>query len=140
MADRQLIWSTLHYPESGVMLPAYYLEGEYEPVAVRIYADSAPKVEACTFDIYDDGTSIFIDKDADNVDMTATYQHQHVANTKVSLEAGDTDELMADNFEDGLYIESGSWITCKMFNDAGARNVTIILELNKLSETEEDLE
>jgi hypothetical protein len=138
MADKQLIWSTLRYPESGIMLPAYYLENEYEPVAVRIHADSAPKVEAATIDIFDDGVSIFNDHEADSNNLSFNYLYQHVPNTTVGIEPEETDELMAEDFRDDLTLEAGSWITCKMYSDGGARNVTVILELNKITESDED--
>ena len=137
MADKQLIWSTLRYPENGVMLPAYYLDNEYDPVAVRIYADSPPGGVDVTFDIFADGVSLFNDQDADTSDLTANYQHKHIANTKISLDAQDSVELMAENFTEGLVLEAESWITCKMYSDGGAKNITIILELDQVSESDE---
>ena len=40
------------------MEPAYYLDADYEPVAVRIYAGTTPTSDA-EINIFRDGTSIF---------------------------------------------------------------------------------
>ena len=140
MADRILTWSFNRFPEGGALLPAYYLESDYEPVAVRVYAESSPKVNEAKFDIMADGVSIF----ADNTEVVNSpdinYQIQHIPDTSIELAASESDDLMADNFKEGLSLESGSWITCKVTNDSGARNVSIQFELNALSESDEDAE
>ncbi len=59
MADRILTW---HIPSPGVPLPAFYMERDYIPDKVRIYAEHAPVSGDLEIDIKDDGTSIFANK------------------------------------------------------------------------------
>ncbi len=61
MADRTLTW----YHQGGVRGDesrtgeTYYLDVDYEPVAVRIHAETAPDLGDAQFDIRADGVSIF---------------------------------------------------------------------------------
>lgn len=59
MADRILTW---HITSPGVSLPAFYMERDYIPDKVRIYAEQAPSSGDFEVDIKDDGTSIFDNK------------------------------------------------------------------------------
>ena len=138
MTKRFLTWAFDRFPSGGVMLPAYYMETDYEPVAVRVYADSGPQVLDAKFDILVDGVSIFSDTTEVENSPDVNYQHQHVATTSIELPASATDDTMAENFKDGLTIDEGSWVTCKFKNDGGARNVSIHLELITVSESNED--
>jgi len=67
MADSILVWAIERYPGQPVIMPAYYVDVDYEPVAVRIYAQEAPHADDATFDILCNGTSIFKDKGQDMV-------------------------------------------------------------------------
>ena len=55
MSDRILVW---HIPNPGVALPRFYIDRDSEPVALRIYAETAPNGGDLLVDILDDGVSI----------------------------------------------------------------------------------
>ena len=56
-----------HIPRNGVPLPTFYMERDYLPEKVRIYAQDAPTGEF-EVDIRDDGTSIFANQAASHKD------------------------------------------------------------------------
>jgi len=138
MANRILTWSFNRFPEGGVLSPAHYIETDYAPVAVRIHADSMPKVTDAKFNIFNDGVSIFRDTTEVVNSHDINYQMRHVPTTDIELVAGDASDLMAEDFRDGLVFEAGSWVTCKVTSDGGARNVSINLELQPVSDSEEE--
>jgi hypothetical protein len=140
MADRVLTWSFNRFPEGGILTPAYYMEADYAPLAVRTHALSVPKVNDAEFDIMVDGVSIFVDRDESEDKTNVNYQIQHVPDTSIPLSPNDGDDAMADNFRDDLTLEEGSWVTCKVVTDSGARNVTIQFELQAVSESDEESE
>lgn len=140
MADRILTWSFSRFPEGGVLLPAYYLDGDYVPVAVRIHAGIPAVASDASFDIMVNGVSIFESRNESGDVTNINYQIQHVPDTTIILSAGDTNDEMADSFKNSLVLDSGGWVTCKVVNDSGARNVSINLELEKLTESDEESE
>jgi hypothetical protein len=146
MADKFLTWSVYSFPgqsADGLILPAGYIEADYAPIAVRIYADKAPDYADAEFDILDDGVSIFnahglTRPETPTMGNAATYPDYpaYPASTSVSLPKGDNSEVMADDFNDAE-ISSDSWITCQIKADGGGRNFTVILELERISEADE---
>ena len=94
---------------------AYYIEADYEKVAVRIYAEDAP-IRDAKIDIFDDGASIF---------------NTHSAGTYVTLAAEQNGEEAAESFNDNL-IEEGSWLYCELKDAGGGSNITVQLELKSL--------
>ena len=136
--DRILNWAFVRYPDGGVLLPAYYLETDYEPVAVRVRAESAPAVNDARFDIMVDGVSIFNDKEEVKDSPDIYYQLHHVPNTSVELAPKETIDLMGEDFKENLIMSEGSWVTCKVTNDSGARNVSIQLELQTITEPDDN--
>ncbi len=56
MVKRIITW---HIPCPGAPLPAFYMERDYTPERVRIYAENAPMGNDCEVDIRDDGATIF---------------------------------------------------------------------------------
>lgn len=139
MADRILTWIIDKYPGDTTVPGAFYIENEYTPVAVRIHAQTAPDVADATFDILDDGVSIFADRDKDLVTVSTGVTKFHTPNTKIILPKGDNSETDAEDFKENLEIEEGSWITCQMFADGGGKNFTVILELDLQLPPEEDV-
>ncbi len=137
MADRTLIWSAKRCDGNPTtMLPAYYIEVDYEPVAVRIYAESAPGIEEAVFEIYDDGVSIMSDiafRYLTYISNTATYRGTYTT----KLPKGANSDEMAEDFN-ATPIKVGSWVTCAIKADGGARNITVQLDLNRVSEPSED--
>ena len=113
---------TFHYPDpigSTVRMhpSTYYVEGDFDKVAVRIYAENAPLREA-KVDIYDDGVSIF---------------NTHKGGTYVTLAAEQNSEEAAESFNDNL-LEKGSWVYCNLVDTGGGSNFTVQLELSPVSE------
>ena len=111
---------TFHYPDpigSTVRMrpSAYYIDQDYEKVAVRIYAENAPDRDT-EIDIFDDGVSIF---------------NSHSDGTYVTLAAEQNGEEAAESFNDNL-IEEGSWLYCELKDAGGGLNITVQLELKSL--------
>lgn len=132
---RLLVW---HYQETTGnetrIGPTCYIDADYEPVAVRIYAEIAPSTDA-KFDIFDDGVSIFADHAAKTY-SAATGYNSPTPDTKIELSAGEHSEESAENFGRVL-IEKGSWVHCTLVDAGSGRNFTVQLELRDLSEDEE---
>ena len=129
---------TFHYHDiagnAARMLPAYYMDADYEPVAVRIHAESAPLVDA-KFDIFCDGVSIFTNKAATIIDKTSGVRTVNTPDTTVVLTAGENSEELAERFTE-TPIEKGTWLYCNMVDAGGGKNFTVQLELRQVSEDE----
>lgn len=138
--NRVLVWNAFRCDGDEYAIgPAYYLEGDYVPVGVRLYAEVSPGVEDAEFDIYDDGSSIFADKASHTYyyDGGTVPSARATSDTTVSLHVGDTEEVDAENFQDEFFLEQGSWITCRFVKDGGGKNFTVLLELKPMSEGSE---
>lgn len=128
---------TFHIHEAGdntQMSPAYFMDGEYDKVSVRIYAERAP-VRNATIDIYDDGVSIFSNSTPTMYNVSSGADETDASNTLAILPKGYNSEEMAEDFTPDT-IEEESWITCKLIDGAGGRNFTVQLELSQVSEDE----
>ena len=130
---------TFHLHETSgnqaVMLPSYFVNAEYEPVAVRIHAVTAPIREA-KIDILDDGVSIFNDQGSQHVNKTTGVISTVGSGTAVTLAAGENYEESAEDFLDST-IEVGSILTCNLVDSGGGRNYTVQLELHQVSEDDD---
>lgn len=104
----------------------YYMEHSYTPVAVRIYAEVAPLVDALV-DIFDDGVSIFNNRTTRMFNLTTGVNQTGAAVTAVSLSAGTNSEENAEDFATGL-IEEGSWVYATLMC-GGGKNFSVQLEL-----------
>lgn len=137
MADRVLTFSAKRCDgDPTIMLPAYFVEGDFTPIAVRIHAEDAPDVEDARFDILDDGVSIMHDHEytySEYIANTATYSGA----TFIELGKNQTSEEMAEDLLE-TPIEAGSWITCVLHRDGGGKNFTVVLELETLDEPDEE--
>lgn len=111
---------------------AYYLDGAYEPVAVRIYAEQAPTSEA-TFDIFADGVSIFSNKVTRSWHLSTGVELTGTADTTIGLAPGQQSEELAENFHSNP-IDEGSWVYCNLVKGGGGKNFTVQLELTPLPE------
>lgn len=138
MADRILTFSIADpFGSSKQMLPAYFLEAECEVKAVRIHTGTAPLTEELEFDIYDDGVSIM----NDNEYLYATYRADtanYSGSTTLHLGIGETDNEMVEDFNNNI-ISPGSWITCQCIKGGGAKDITVQLEIDIISESDEKL-
>jgi hypothetical protein len=124
--------------KSAKMLPAYYVESDCEPIGARIYAGTAPSDDA-SFDIYNNGVSIFKDRGQESVDKTTGVISTIGSGTSIILSAGENSDEYAEDFNEDV-IEGGSWLTCICNKASGGRDITVQIELRQLSEDEEDIE
>ena len=120
--------------EARMAPSAYYIDGEYDKVSVRIYAETAPLRDA-KFDIFDDGVSIFSNRTNRAWDITTGLEITGKVTTEAILPANQNSEEMAEDFNDAL-IEEGSWVYCNLVDAGGGRNFTVQLELHQVSEDE----
>lgn len=84
-----------HIPCNGASLPAFYIEQDYTPSKVRIYAEDAPTGEF-EVEIRDDGSSIF-------VDQAASYHKYHDTASIISYST-----LDISTFKEGEGILGGT--------------------------------
>lgn len=112
----------------------YHLDADYEPVAVRIYAGSAPEADA-KIDIFANGVSVFADN-ASKTRSAATGYNTPTPVTTATLNAGENGEPYAEDFAIDE-IAKGSWIYCNLVDTGGGENFTVQFELNQLSEDTE---
>jgi hypothetical protein len=139
MADRVLIWHIpdVPYPPS---VPAYYLDADYTKGAVRIFAETAPYGKDLKIDILADGVSIFNDSSSwDAGDANKGWTVPRLPDTSVSLLQGENYEENAADFTNES-LDEGTWMRLSVVDLAGAKNVTVQLELNKLSDEEKSEE
>ena len=115
---------------------AFYIDADYEKVAVRIYAEGAPNNDA-TMDIFDDGVSIFNNKNSVMFNPQTSVETTKASDTTISLPRGVNSDDASEDFNDNV-IENGSWVYCDMVNNGGGRNFTVQLELRQVSEGDEE--
>ena len=130
---------TFHYHDTSGnearMAPsAYYMDGEYDKVAVRIYAEKAPIWDA-KINIFDDGVSIFSNRTSKAYNVTSGVDITGADAYEVILPAGENSEEIAEDFTTDL-IEDGSWVYCNLVDAGGGYNFTVQLELHQVSEDE----
>jgi len=113
---------------------AYYVDAEYEPVAVRLYTETTGARDI-KVDIFDDGVSIFADN-AVSTFSAATGYSSGTSATEIILPAGENSEELAEDFS-GEPIEEGSWLHCNLVDAGGGKNITVQLELHQVSEDDE---
>jgi len=117
--------------------PAYFIETDYVPVAVRIHAEIAPHLTDAAFDIFDDGVSIFADRGSKVKNHITGAILSDVSTTTVLLMKGETEEVDAEDFKEYLHIEKGSWVTCEVKEGGQGKNFSVHLELLRVEEEEE---
>ena len=136
MADRILTWHRPSGAGSGRMGPAYFIEAEYTPTAVRIHAERGPQNSDAEFNIFDDGETIFANRGEDTKDSFGNVISTTSEFTAV-LPAGDFEEVIAEDFNNNV-IAVGSWMTCELVKASDGLNYTVHLELRKSTEDEEE--
>ena len=107
--------------------PTYYMEADYTPIAVRIYAVNAPTRDA-QVDIYDDGVSIFTNNTPRIINQTTGKDETGAATTAAVLTKGQNSEDVAEDFGT-TQIDKGSWVHCMLRDSGGGNNFTVQLEL-----------
>ncbi len=129
---RVLTWFIKAEGKTERLNPAYYIESDYDVVAVRLHAVNAVDSDV-EFDILDDGVSIFNDRASTRIDNYGRLSTDASATTAV-LAKGDTTEEDAEDFN-GNPIEKGSWVHCELKSPASG-TFSVHLELEELSEDE----
>lgn len=112
MADRILTWYLENLERDGVEQgPAYYIERDYVPVALRVLVRGKPDAGNLTFDIKDDGVTI-------------------LASTGF-VGKGDTREPDAETFpRRPATIQKDSIVTFDITSSGGAKGISVHLELD----------
>jgi len=77
----------------------FYIEEESTPIAIRIYAESAPTNDAL-IDVFDDGVSIFNNRTVSVTDLTTGEDKTKAVVTAAVLLAGDNSETDEDDFNE----------------------------------------
>jgi len=140
MADRILTFHSNDIVGVNARIGAtYYIEATYSPVAVRIHNEHSPTDGDLEVDIKDeDGVSIFVNTITSYPQSTSVKGSTVVTGTpktSISLSPGQTTEELINGFN-GDPIEEGTWLHCEAVNLRGVKNITVHLELEKLSEDE----
>lgn len=112
--------------------PTYYIEADYEPVAVRIYAETAPLRDA-KFDVFDDGVSIFNNRTPKDFELNTGKNITGAVVTATVLSENQNSEEYAEDFTN-TPIEEGSWVYCDLVDSGGGKNFTVHLEMKEISE------
>ena len=137
MADRVLTWTAAKLNGDGNRIgPTYYVEADYQPVAVRVYAEEAPTDRDAEFDILIDGVSMFGDRTVDPGHIAHT-AYTYTPATGALLIQTDTEEVDAEDFTDTVVIEEGSWVYCVPKVGTNGKNYSVHLELERISEEDE---
>ena len=124
----------------------YYMEADYTPVAVTIYAAKATTSQDAKIDIKDeDNVSIFENRAVERVNISVPTVRDSDTKTTALLVAGENGEEYAADFStdvDGetIIIQKGSWLHCILEETGGGDNFSVSLELNTMAEalTEEE--
>ncbi len=124
---------------AGQLGAAHYLEADYQPIAVRIHAETAPQADA-EFNILADGTSILNDRASyvQTADGSGVFKGR-AASRSVVLPKGGTSEADAEDFI-GNPLSQGTWVTCEIVHNGGGKNFTVQVELETLAEEDEEPE
>lgn len=120
---RILVWNltSLRDGDEG-QGPAYYAEHSYTPDACRLYARNPPNGGDLKVDIRDDGVSIF------------------TGNYAVLNDGGNLEEHAEDYPVAHPAIEEGSVVTFHVIETNGAADITCQLELESISDEEDESE
>ncbi len=117
--------------------PTYYIEADYIPTAVRIYAEFAP-VRDAKINIFDDGVTIFENRTPKVINNTSGKDETGVATVEAVLSSGCHSTEFSGNLKEDP-IEEGSWVHCNLVDAGGSRNFTVHLEVKRLSSEDESL-
>ena len=105
MPKRILNW---HIPYPGAPLPAFYMERDYVPEKVRIYAQDAPSSDF-EVDIRDDGATIFADR-------ATSYKKQNLVYSRISYNTLATSTFRKDEIVTGTSGAKGYVVTDRLGN------------------------
>lgn len=137
---RILTWHSFEKMRNGDRIgPTYYMNAEYQPVAVRIHAETAPSLSDAEVDIFVDDVSIFTNR-ATTYKVASTVKGSTTTSdpvkTTVFLPIGDNIEVDAEDLI-GNPIGEGSWVHCELVEDGACENLSVHLELIEVNEEDE---
>ena len=119
-------------------MPAFYMERDYVPEKLRIYAAQAPNGGDCEIDIRDDGTTILSSRGRRPESTTATRLTGTAKTTAVLPKGANLEEDADDFLTTDSTIAAGSVLTCHEIDLNGAKNVTVQLELDSADDEDEE--
>ena len=125
------IWHGFKKEGKYGLLPAYYIEDDYAPVAVRVYAEQAPYITDAEFDIYADGVSVFENRSSPEYYQMGGVRVAADDITYATLSKDSNQEEFTGNLKNNS-VPAGTWLTCNLITDGGGRNFTIQLDLEKI--------
>ena len=131
MSNLILTWSAYkdHGNRRAMMPSAYYMDTDYVPIAVRLYAEFTPEIEDAEFNIYDDGVTLLTDRSTKKFNVTSgTFEAD--PETNVAISKGENTEVFTGDLKDTIIAES-SWVSCNIIKDGGGRNFTSNLNWNQ---------
>ena len=134
MADRVITW---HIPDNAnaISLPRYYMDADYEKVALRIYAEVAPTQGDFSLDIQADGVSIF--NNQPTYTFTTAGQRSEIPTVTPVVNTNENDNADDEGADmNGELIPQGSWLAVTKVDLKGSRGISINLLLNKIDENE----
>lgn len=139
MSTRFLTFHATEQVNDGTRMSpsAYYIDRDSVPIAVHIYAESAPTSDAFV-DIFDDGVSIFTNRTQKEVHPVTGVINVGIPLTATFLGAGQNAEEAAQVFI-GETIEEGSWIHATL-KCGGGRNFSVQMEVFSDDEDESEEE
>jgi hypothetical protein len=98
---------------------AIYIEEDYAPVVVRIYAETAPVRDAKIDILGDNNISIFNDRTPYQQNLTTGVVLTEAADTTAVLPANTNSEENEGDFADVVIVQ-GTWLHCNL---AGTANI-----------------
>jgi len=141
MTDRLIFHEKDIIADGARIGPRYYISGDYAPIAVRIDAERPPSDADLEVDILVDDITIFDDRAPTSI---LTYGNSasfhHVSKTTAILPKGENVDPDADDFKADAVIQEGSWVHCILRASGGAKNITVQLDIEPLSEPDEETE
>lgn len=130
MADRILLWHIRSHDDLS-SLPRFFMDADYEKVALRVYADTAPVTDDLAVDIQADGVSIFNNLPTNT--FTTLGHRITIPTTTPILNKGENEETEIQDLN-GELIPNSSWVTLVLSELQGAKGITIQLELNRIDQ------
>ena len=139
MADRVLTWHEKNIKGNDTRIgPTYYMDADYAPKALRIHVEHSPVEGDVEVEIFKDGKTIFGDRASKVYYSGKGVTLAGIPQTTAVLARGDNYEVDAEVFLSDLILEEGSWVHCEVKKYHEAKNISVHLELEKLSEDESD--
>lgn len=130
--NRHLTWLYDSVRGTGSQVgPAYFIEHDCIPVAVRIHSEVAPDVEDAEFEILRDGVSVMNNRDSIQYNETTGKVISDTSTTSVVLAKGCTSADYDSDFSSDMIVGE-AWLTCTLVKDGSGRYITIDMEVQEV--------